>query len=174
LAVLATISLGSCSSDADGEPVVSSEPVAGQPAPTNDVGFVADIRSAIEAVETELGGPQRYFEITANPQLTNIFVAIDNGTSVVPYLFVDGELQPPAPTQTGADGLTFSGNDVDFDENRVLARVRDELPSTSIEALSVYGDGIGATYVIAGRSEVGGLLDIVVTADGTIVSVDPN
>lgn len=140
---------------------------------SGDTSFVDNIRPAIDAVEEELGGPQRYFEITANPQLTNIFVAVDDATAAVAYLYIDGELQPPAPKQTGAEGLTFGGSDVDFDETVLMTRIADELPNTSVNAMSVYGDGFGATYVAAGRSEVGGLLDIVVTADGAIVSVDP-
>lgn len=170
-ALVALAAAAACSSD--GDTAINSGNAVEQVASSDDLAFVADVREAIEAVESDLGGPQRYFEVTANPQLTNIFVAVDDATAAVAYLYVDGELQPPAPKQTGASGNTFAGSDVDFDEDLVASRVADELPNTSINALSVYGDGVGATYVIAGRSEVGGLLDIVVTAGGTVVSVDP-
>ena len=135
--------------------------------------FVGEIRPAIAAVEAELGGPQRYFEVTANGRFVNLFVAVDDATAAVPYLYVDGELQPPAPAQEGASGNTFVAADLDFDESTLLDRLVEELPNTQIEALSVYGDGVGATYVVGGRSSVGGMLDIVITSDGGVVSVDP-
>ena len=141
--------------------------------PTVPADFVADIRPAIDAVEAELGGPQQYFEVTANGRFVNVFVAVDDATAAVPYLYVDGDLQPPAPAQEGASGNTFAATDLDFDEATLLDRVADELPNTQIEALSVYGDGVGATYVVGGRSSVGGMLDIVITSDGAVVSVDP-
>ena len=128
---------------------------------------------AIDAVEAELGADQRYFEVTANSQFTNVFVAIDGATVAVPYLFVDGELQPPAPEQTGASGRTFAAADVDFDPTMLLAGVAADLPDTRLDALSLYGDGVGVTYVFGATSTEGGLLDIVVAANGQIVAVDP-
>ncbi|BAN01956.1 hypothetical protein [Ilumatobacter coccineus] len=169
VAAAALMALGACSSD---EPAVDDSAIVSAGV-AGEAEFVDDIDAAIAAVEAELGASQRYFEITANPQLTNIFVAVDDETAVVPYLFIDGELQPPAPKQTGANGHTFAASDVDIDGGLVAERFADELPNTAINAVSVYGDGFGATYVVAGRSEVGGLLDIVVTGDGQIVSVDP-
>lgn len=173
VAAAAIAALAACNGD-DASSPDSSDELAGVPSGVpGEAAFVDDIDAAIDAVEAELGTPQRYFEITANPQLTNIFVAVDDDTAVVPYVFLDGELQPPAPKQTGAQGLTFTADDVDIDGGLVAERFADELPNTSINALSVYGDGFGATYVVAGRSEAGGLLDIVVRGDGQIVSVDP-
>ena len=48
-----------------------------------------------------------------------------------------------------------------------------DLPELSVDAISVYGDGVGATYVLAATSEVGGFLDIVVGPQGQVFSVDP-
>ena len=152
----------------------SGTPATDGPTGSDEVpALIADVGAAIAAVDDELGGPQEYFEVTSNGRFVNVFVAIDDATVAVPYVYLAGELQPPGPAQEGAEGRTFEASDLDFDPTRILSRVSSELPSTSIEAISVYGDGIGATYVLAGRSEVGGLLDIVVGPEGQILSVDP-
>ena len=135
--------------------------------------FVLDVEAAIEAVETELGGPQEFFEVTANPQFTNIFVAVDDGTAAVGYLYADGELQPPSPKQTGATGRTFTAADVDFEPGQVLTGVTTDLPNATVDAISVYGDGIAAVYVLGVTSERGGALDIEVGPNGDVRSVDP-
>ncbi|MFN3258897.1 MAG: hypothetical protein ACE37B_24795 [Ilumatobacter sp.] len=164
-AVIAFAALTGCSGGA---------PATDGPIDSDDVpALIADVGSAIAAVDEELGGPQEYFEVTSNGRFVNVFVATNEATVAVPYVFLHGEVQPPGPAQEGAEGRTFVASDLDFDATRILSRVEAELPATSIEAISVYGDGIGATYVLAGRSEAGGLLDIVVGPDGQILSVDP-
>jgi hypothetical protein len=136
--------------------------------------FVADIGPAIEAVEAELGAGQQYFEVTANEVVTNLFVAVDDATAAVPYVYLDGELQPPAPKLTGASGFTFSADAVDFDEETILDAVSDELPETTIEAFSIEGgDGGAVRYVVSTLSPEGGRLDVTVAPDGTILAVDP-
>ena len=136
-------------------------------------GFVSDVFDAIDAVEAELGTGQEFFEVTSNEKFTNVFVAVDDATAAVAYAYVDGELEPPAPAQDGAEGDTFTRADVVFDPQRVAAGVSADLPETAVDAISVYGDGVGATYVLAASSPSGGFLDIVVTAEGAVVSVDP-
>ena len=139
-----------------------------------DAGFVADIRSAVAAVEADLGDGQEFFEVTATPQLTNVFVAVDDATAAVPYLFVDGELQPPAPTLTGASGFTFTADAIDFDEDTILDSIASELPDATVESLSVEGgEGGVVRYVVSVRSEAGGLLDVTVGVDGAVLAVDP-
>ena len=136
--------------------------------------FVADIRPAIEAIEAELGAGQQFFEITANELVTNLFVAVDDATAAVPYVYLDGELQPPAPKLTGASGFTFDGDAVDFDEETVLDPVSEELTDSTIEAFSIEGgDGGAVRYVVSTRSPEGGVLDVTVAPDGTVLEVDP-
>jgi hypothetical protein len=139
-----------------------------------DDSFVADIRPAIEAVEAELGAGQEFFEVTANELVTNLFVAVDDATAAVPYVFLDGELQPPAPKLTGASGFTFGADAVDFDEDTILDAVGEELPESTIEALSIEGgEGGVVRYVVSTLSPEGGRLDVTVAPDGTVTAVDP-
>jgi len=139
-----------------------------------DDGFVAAVRPAIEAIEAELGAGQQFFEITANQQVINVFVAVDGATAAVPYVFLDGALQAPAPTLTGASGFTFTADAVDFDEGSILDAVTAELPDSTIEALSIEGgDGGIVRYVVATLSPGGGRLDVTVSSDGAVLEVDP-
>lgn len=134
--------------------------------------WVGDLTAAVVVVEDELGAPQEYFEVTANAQLTNVFVARADATEAVPYLFVDGELEPPGPALTGVSGNTFAAEAIEFDEELILSKISEELPDATIDALSVEGGPGGAVrYVASVRSEAGGVLDVVVSPVGEILSV---
>lgn len=171
--LLVVVSTG-CGSDSGSSVGTAGTDDSALEVPPDAPPVVAGVFPAVEAVEAELGEGQEFFEVTSTAAgFVNVFVATDDGTAAVPYLYLDGELQPPAPAQQGASGNTFVVDDIAFDPDTVLDRLGEELPNTTVESFSVYGDGFGAVYVIAGRSEAGGLLDIVVTSDGAIVSVDP-
>ena len=135
--------------------------------------LVSGIRPAIEALEAELGAGQQYFEVTANQQVVNLFVAVDEATAAVPYVYLDGDVQPPAPALTGASGFTFGADAVDF-EDSILDAVTEELPDSTVEAFSIEGgEGGIVRYVIAMLSPEGGRLDVTVGPDGTVLAVDP-
>lgn len=140
----------------------------------DDAGFLGDVGEAVAAVESERGGPQEYFEVTANRQLTNVFVAVDGGTAAVPYVYLDGELQAPGPLLEGASGHTFFADDIAFDPDVIFGSVEAELPDATIDAFSIEGGEIGSVrYVISVRSAQGGGLDVTVAPDGTVLAVDP-
>lgn len=134
--------------------------------------FVNDIAVAAAAVDEARGGPQKFFEITATRQLTNVFVAIDGGTAAVPYVYLDGELQEPAPRIEGATGQTFTTEAIDFDAATVLVGIENDLPTATIDAFSVEGGPDGfVRYVVSARSKQGGVLDIVVAPSGAVIEV---
>ena len=135
---------------------------------------VGDIGPALDAVEVELGAGQQFFEVNATSQLVNLFVAADDASSAVPYVYFDDELQPPAPALPVESGFTFGADAVDFDADTVLDSISDELPDATIEGFAIEGgDGGIVRYLVSTRSEQGGVLAVTVAPDGAILEVDP-
>lgn len=134
---------------------------------------VAEIASAVEAVESLLGGPQAYFEINADHRLVNLFVAGEEGTTATAYLVLDGEVQPPAPPRPVEAGTTFTADEIGFDPATVLERVAIELPESELTTFVILVGPAGAIrYEVLARSLQGGVLAVEVTADGTVVGVE--
>jgi hypothetical protein len=157
VAVSIALVLAACSDDDDSEP-----------------GLATDVRSAVAAVEAERGPGQEFFEVTALPAFTNVFVAVEDASAVVAYVYRDGVLEEPAPVQRGASGFTFTADAIAFDDGAVLSEIAGELPDSVIQSLSVEGGANGTVrYVVSVLSDAGGVLDITVGADGTVLSVDP-
>jgi hypothetical protein len=172
-AVVASIVVaGACSGGSSGVQTGTTEVDSGVVLAESPA-FVNDVFAAVDAVEIELGGPQQYFEVTANAQVARVFVAVDDASAVVAYIFADGELLAPAPKQQGASGETFAADDIDFDPDQVVSVAQTQLPESTVDSVSVVGNAAGATYVLSATSPGGGFLDIVVGPDGQVFSVDP-
>ena len=153
------MTLGGCGGD-DDQPAV--------------VPVVAEISPAIAAVEAELGGPQDYFEINATTQLVNVFVSTDGGATATAYVYLEGHLQPPAPPRDVAGGATFRADAVDFDADAIFTGILDELDDAAITQFVVVGGSGGAVqYSAFVTSSAGGVLDVILGPDGTVISVDP-
>jgi hypothetical protein len=140
--------------------------------PPAAVPLVAEIAPAIAAVDAELGGPQDYFEVNATPEFVNVIVATDGASMATTFLYLDGDLQPPAPPEA-AGGETFRANDLDFDPDVVLTGIADELDEPAITQFVVVGGPGGAVqYSAFVTSAEGGVLDVLLGPDGAVLGVE--
>lgn len=130
---------------------------------------VSDIDDALAAVETELGGPQQYFELSADLSQVTLFVESAGGAT--PYVYADRALLP-GDTVAGATGATFTARAVAFEEDRIFDRIRAELDDPAIIDFAVQGGPAGAVvYDATVASKAGGVLLVLLAADGEILGV---
>lgn len=129
------------------------------------------IRPAIEAVEAQLGGPQDYFEVNANPRLVNVIVALNGATMAQSWVYIDGELSSRAAEP--AQGHTFGADALTFDADAVLGQLERDLPESSIDLFFVEGGANGAVrYNAVLTSSKGGQLQVILGPDGKVLEVD--
>lgn len=176
LAALAFGPLSACSGQSGGSDgtATSSSAVS---APSGPLPLRVElIHEAVATLETKLGGPQQYFEVNATPTLVNLFVATDNATRALAYVYVDGKLSEPAPPeQVKAGAPTFAARDLTFDDKRVLEPVLIALTTSSPRVFSAVGVVGGAvSYLITMESTKGGQLQVPVKADGSIIGAVQN
>ncbi|MEN9505253.1 MAG: hypothetical protein RI958_1179 [Actinomycetota bacterium] len=178
-AVALLVLLGPLASCSDPDPestsdvVGSSDPFAPMVcAEADPVLLVDQIDRAVVAVEAELGGAQRYYEINATAAVVNLFVAGENGR-VTPFAFAADALTSQDPAE-GATGNTFAADSMRFDPMRVTSCVADELTSSTQEVFIVLGGPSNAVrYSVLTRSTAGGQLLIDVDAEGAVLGVEP-
>ncbi len=128
------------------------------------------IDDAIEAIDERYGEPQRYFEISATAERVSVIVAVDDATAAEQGFWdaTDGLVGPEAVGP--ANGATFVADDLDFDPDRVLARVADELPDSEIVDFAITGtSGDAVIYDAMLRSELGGTLLVQLAPNGQIL-----
>ena len=168
------VALLGCSSSGKSSSTSTAAAAATTTAPPIAVGdaplLIQDIRPAMAAVESTLGGPQRYFEVNATPTLVNLFVANTDGTQATAYVYAANKLEDPAPAKP-ASGPTFAASDVAFDETKVLANIVAALPESRFRVFSVVGAAppAGVNYLVTVDSTGGGELQVPVSADGRIL-----
>ena len=169
-ALAAAIALGACSSDGGSSSATSIPRTVTSGVSAGSLPLVGLVPDAVKALEAKLGAPQQFFEINATAQLINLIVALNDGKVAQPWVYLDGELS--STEGAAATGFTFAGSAVDFDPDKVLARLEAELPESSPDLFFIEG-GAGGTvrYSVAVTSKQGGQLVVVVGPDGAIQSV---
>ena len=173
VAGLAVASVG-CSSSSTSSSTTVAPTTTAAPIPAGHAPVLLDrIRPAIAALETSLGGPQQYFEVNATVTLVNLFVATDNATKAVAYVFDgDGVLERPADPLP-ASGPTFSAAALTFDETRVMALTVSQLPTSTFLRFSVTGvQGGGVSYAITAGSDTGTEFQVLVGPTGDVLGTD--
>ena len=163
--VVVTLALlaGACSGD-DDDGSTSSDTGDGQPLRIDAMG------AAVDAVEAALGGEQRFYEVNATPTLVNVFVAAADGTAIA-YVYdaVNDALNEPAAPQP-ASGNTFTWSQADFDPATVLSEALGELPNALPRTFAVTAATADAVqYLVTLESTQGGVLDVLVDRDGTVL-----
>lgn len=143
--------------------------------------MVAEIPDAITALETELGEPAEFFEIYAAAQTITMWVAIDvdGAANYQPWVYdSDGGLasvDEPRP----AEGPTFTAadfaNGVPLDVDHVLDTVLDDLGGDDLAGFSIAArEGADApVYAAFIQSARGGVLEVVVAGDGSVLIAAP-
>jgi len=178
MAVLALGSLAgtltSCSSDAPSRSTQAppTEQAAG-PIATGDAPLRVElVAEAVTAVEAERGQAQDYFEVNATPTIVNLFVATDDATQAVAYVYVAGMLGDPATPQP-ASGPTFQAAEIDFDESLVLAEVHAQLSSSDFRLFSITGRETGGVQYRTVINSAGGTEFVVfLSGTGAILGTD--
>lgn len=130
------------------------------------------ISVAIEALEVEFGGPQRYFEINATSGVVNLFVALNNGAIVQPWVYLDGQLS----SQEGqpAQGNSFDAAAIEFDPDTVLETIAKQLSGSVLTVFAIEGGKGGIVqYSVIIDSASGGQLLAILGPSGQVLSVDP-
>jgi hypothetical protein len=126
----------------------------------------------VAAVEAERGPGQRYTEINATPEGVNVFVAVDGSDEVACY-FTEGRLEPPgeATPQTSTP-FTLDGIDLSLGD-RLVQQTVERFPGATVVSAALVQLPEGLRWAVRSRSAQGGLLNILFSPTGELLSVAP-
>ncbi len=134
--------------------------------------LVENIDDAIAAVEAYYGGPQEYFEISANLQQVSVIVAADDRSTAEQAFWVDDQLVEPASIGEAAESSqVFVAADVTFNPDKIFDRVRRELDCPVLIDFAVTGAPDGVIYDTTVASSEGGVLLVLLGANGDVHGV---
>jgi len=133
---------------------------------------VAEIDDAVDAVVELTGGPARFFEINATPDLINLFLDDGNGNAIN-FVWEDGGLRDDTEAAP-ADGKSFDASQMTFTSD-VYATVVEELPESLLRAFTITADGPNGEILnrVVIQSERGGQFSVLVDPAGKILGSDP-
>lgn len=154
-----------CSGDDDGSSTTTVAEGGGLPL------RIDEMSAAVAAVEAELGGEQRYFEVNATPTLVNLFVAGTDATTATAYVYdaVNETLGDPSEPQP-ASGNTFTWSQADFHPANVATDALGQLPNALPRTFAVTAASADAVqYLVTLESTQGGVLDVLVDKSGTVL-----
>lgn len=159
-----------CSADPPDQP---ARPAPDTPVRSDTVLAVDDLPAAVAAVEAERGGPQRYTEINVIPDGVNLFVALSERQEVSYFHGADG-LEEPSPPQP-ASGTAFELGDTPLDLAGQLVRdVQTRFPGAEVVSVAlVEAPDLGLVWALRSRSSRGGVLEVLFSSDGRLLSVAP-
>ena len=131
---------------------------------------VDQIAPALAAVDAQYGAPQDFFEASADLEGVGVIVAVDDATAAERFRFENGELSEPEVLGE-ASGATFRAEDVAFDTETIFDALRDELDDPVIVDFAVQGSEGGPVYDATVASDSGGVLLVLLGADGRVLAV---
>lgn len=153
--------------------VTAPSPFAEDGAPSGALPLVGEIAAAVTALEAVLGGPQDYVEINADRVMVSLIVFDTGQATATAYRYRDGELAQASDPFPIGGGMALRAEWMEFDPAQVLARVRTELPDSSVIGFVILAAGEGvARYEAVVRSSQGGLFAVGLGPTGQILGVE--
>jgi hypothetical protein len=134
---------------------------------------VDEIAAAVKAVENTQGAAARFTEINAIDGGVNVFVATGDGQEIS-YFFHDGTLDPAGQPQT-ASGPAFALDQAELDApQRLIPALQQQFPGdevTTVALLVLPEEGL--SWALRLRSTQGGVLEVIYTPQGQLLTVQP-
>ena len=129
------------------------------------------IAPAVDAVVEARGADVELLEVAANLERVDVIVRDGSGSEAVLYRYTeDGSIEGPIEPRVD-DRASFAADEVDVDADRIFAKIEDQLPDSAILDLAIHDDGGIVVNDATVASENGGVLLVLLQADGDIVGM---